>query len=158
MRYATKTEGPQPVIRVGELTALLKISSPVFSGNAKSAGRLTEILGSEVQYERDLASWNALTSTERKRLRREGHTAPEMPKFPFYKSIPKMIWVVRARAFFSDKAFPHEELASILRAFEGLAAEIAGAALKNAAWEGRKDQSPLRKHSRHLFATTFREV
>jgi hypothetical protein len=63
---------------------------------------------------------------------------------------------VRAENFFSDRPLPHQELAGVVAAFQELAAEIAGATLRSAAYEGRRDDR-LRER-RHLFASTFQGV
>jgi hypothetical protein len=112
----------------------------------------------EERYERDIAEWNRHSPAEQKKRKREGYRKPVAPQLPMYKMIPKVVMTVRAREFFSDDPLPHETLSTILRAFENLSAEIAGTSLRNAAWQGKRDSNPLKKLSRHTFATTYRET
>lgn len=114
------------------------------------------------RYERDQQEWESLTTTERKNRRRyDGEKAPQPPQLPIYKYVPKPVVTVRASNFFSvgsveGQPQPHERLTASLRAFQNLAAEIAGATARNAAYQGKRDGS-YRDH-RHLFATTFQGV
>ncbi len=107
------------------------------------------------QHEREKKEWEELTVTERKNRRRYGDKGPQPPQLPMFKYVPQPVMTVRAADFFTDdfRPLPHEQLARALASFEQLANEIAGATLRNAAYEGRRD-ADLRE-SRHLFATTF---
>jgi hypothetical protein len=89
------------------------------------------------RYERDKDEWEGLTATERKNRRRyDGEKAPQPPRLPIFKYVPKALMTVRASNFFSNNPLPHEQLARVLSAFQGLAAEIAGATARNAAYQG----------------------
>jgi hypothetical protein len=71
--------------------------------------------------------------------------------------VPKTVMSLRQdHRFFSQRELPHQELASVLREFETLVAEISGATLRSAAYEGRKDKNY--KFDRHLFAPTYESV
>lgn len=137
----------------------------VASGRHNGALRLEEkIRDSEAEaraeehYELDIADWNALSAAEQKKRKRDGYRKPVAPVLPIYKRVPKVVMTVRAREFFSNEQLPHETLSTILRAFENLSVEIAGKALKNAAWDGKRHGKILKRLSRNTFATTYRET
>ena len=109
------------------------------------------------RYEQDKEEWEGLTATERKNRRRyDGEKAPQPPRLPMFRYVPKALMTVRAANFFSNDPLPHEQLARVLSAFQGLASEIAGATARNAAYKGRRDE--LYRDHRHLFGSTFQGV
>ncbi|MGY4173982.1 hypothetical protein [Bradyrhizobium sp. USDA 4529] len=109
------------------------------------------------RYEREKEEWDKLTTTERKNRRRyDGDKGPQPPRLPMFKSVPRPVLTVRANRFFCDYTLPHQELADVVTGFQDLVAEINGATLNAAAYEGRTDQR--HRDRRHLFASTFKGV
>jgi hypothetical protein len=109
------------------------------------------------RFEEAKKNWDGLTTTERKNRRRfDGEKPPQPPQLPIFKFVPRAVMTVRADKFFSDRTLPHEQLGRALAAFQDLAAEIAGATLRSAAYEAHRDDRF--RNRRHLFASTFKGV